>query len=344
MSSTNHSTVLFTWAVNKELKNYLISHLEISDLNLIFPDDISKENLLSYAPRADIIVGWRVDDEIKLKAKKMRLYINPGAGIKHHIEFFRELNKLRDKEVFLINGHGNAYFTAQHTVAMLLSLMNKVILHHQWMENGQWRLGDKEAASIPLRGRKIGLLGYGAVNSHVHRFLQGFDLQFHILKRDWSRERVNSYPTQIREYKPEELNGFLENIDILIIAVPETSQTIGLIDEKALERLSSNLFLINVSRGSVVDEKGLYHILKENRIAGAAIDVWYNYQPEPDSKGRKYPFNYPFHKLENVVLSPHRAASPFSDLKRWDEVIENIRRFHNGETEFLNVVNLNHEY
>ena len=74
---------------NDRLKKYLQSHLNIPNLNLIFPEDISKENLLSYAPEADIIVGWRVDDDIKLNATRMKLYINPGAGIKHHIEFFR---------------------------------------------------------------------------------------------------------------------------------------------------------------------------------------------------------------------------------------------------------------
>ena len=56
--------------------------------------------------------------------------------------------------------------------------MNKVVLHHNWMKEGKWRLGDSQAASIPLRDRKIGFLGYGAVNRNVHRFLSGFDNEF----------------------------------------------------------------------------------------------------------------------------------------------------------------------
>jgi phosphoglycerate dehydrogenase-like enzyme len=344
VNKIKESTVLFTWEVNDRLKKYLQAHLTIPNLNLIFPEEISNENLLSLAPVADIIVGWRVDDAIKLNATRMKLYINPGAGIKHHIEFFRKLNDQREKKVVLINGHGNSYFTAQHAVALLLTVTNRVVNHHKWMNNGQWRKGDIDASSIPIRGRKIGLLGYGAVNSLVHRFLAGFDVEFHILKRDWSRERVSSYPTEIQKYHTNELMKFLEIIDILIIAVPETSQTIGLIDENALKRLSKNCILINLSRGSVVDEKSLFNCLREKRIEGAAIDVWYNYQPEADSKGRKYPYHYPFHELDNILLSPHRAASPFSDLKRWDEVIENILRFHQGKKEFLNVVSLENEY
>jgi len=79
-------------------------------------------------------------------------------------------------------------------------------------------------------------------------------------------------------------------------------------------------------------------------IAGAAIDVWYNYKPEMDDLGRKYPFSFPFHKLDNTILSPHRAASPFSDLQRWDEVVENIKRVSSKRTDFLNIVELDREY
>jgi phosphoglycerate dehydrogenase-like enzyme len=94
----------------------------------------------------------------------------------------------------------------------------------------------------------------------------------------------------------------------------------------------------------VVDEESLYHALENRIIQGAAIDVWYEYRPDEDLKGRKYPYQFPFHTLDKVVLSPHRGASPFDDLKRWDEVIENIRRFSEGRRDFLNVVDLDREY
>ncbi|RLC53054.1 MAG: hypothetical protein DRH79_04220 [Candidatus Cloacimonadota bacterium] len=88
----------------------------------------------------------------------------------------------------------------------------------------------------------------------------------------------------------------------------------------------------------------MYKSLQNKFITGAAIDVWYNYQPEPDEQGRKFPASYPFYELENVVLSPHRAASPFNDLNRWDEVIENISRLARKKSDFLNVVELQREY
>ncbi|GAJ10176.1 unnamed protein product, partial [marine sediment metagenome] len=105
-----------------------------------------------------------------------------------------------------------------------------------------------------------------------------------------------------------------------------------------------NGLLVNMARGAVVEEKSLYQALKEKKLLGAALDVWYNYQPEPDADGKKYPYQYPFHTLDNVILSPHRGASPFSDLKRWDEQIENITRFAKGRSDFMNIVNLEDEY
>ena len=117
-----------------------------------------------------------------------------------------------------------------------------------------------------------------------------------------------------------------------------------MIKKKELNLIGQKGLLVNLSRGAVINESDLYHALKEKQITGAAIDVWYNYQPELDKNGNKYPVYYSFHELDNIVLSPHRAASPFDDLNRWDEVIENIIRFAAGKTDFINTVNLENEY
>ncbi len=110
-----------------------------------------------------------------------------------------------------------------------------------------------------------------------------------------------------------------------------------------LKLLGVNGILVNVARGSVIDEESLFIALRNNVIAGAAIDVWYDYKPNSNSKGQRYPFSYPFHTLRNVVLSPHRAASPLDDLHRWNEVIENIENFSKKNT-LINIIDLNQEY
>jgi phosphoglycerate dehydrogenase-like enzyme len=321
--------VVFIWKVNDKLKSYLQSGLSsVKNLELIFPPAIDEKALLTICSDAQIIIGWKPTEKLLRAAVKLQLFINPGAGIQHLVSFFKEINQSRN--VKLINGHGNAYFTAQHGVALLLTLANKVIPHHLWLKEGKWRLGDKQAKSIPLKYRKIGLLGYGHVNKHIHKMLQGFTNDIRFIKND--QKDIN------------ELNKFLKQIDILICAVPFTSKTKNLLKMKELKLLGENGIVINLSRGQIINEKDLYEALQNKLIQSAAIDVWYNYDPIPDEQNRKYPFHYPFHELENIVLSPHRAASPFDDLKRWDEVIENISRLAKGKCEFLNTVDLVKEY
>jgi phosphoglycerate dehydrogenase-like enzyme len=331
--------VLCIWKVNEELKNYLQNGLKnYPDVEILFPNNISESNLIGLAEDAHIIIGWRPTEQLLNAALNLKLFINPGAGVQHQIELFRKVNK--DRNIALANGHGNAYFTAQHGVALLLTLMNKIVPHHNWMQQGKWRLGDNEARSIPLRDCKIGFLGYGNVNRNMHKMLQGFNVEFAAVKRCWDQKP----DLDLNQFELDDLDDFLRFIDILICAVPLTSKTKNMVTSKELKLLGKNGLLVNLSRGAVINESDLYHSLQNEVITGAALDVWYNYQPEPDDEGRKFPASFPFHKLENVILSPHQAASPFNDLKRWDEVIENISRLANNRSDFLNVVELQREY
>ena len=218
--------VLFIWDVREELKEYLETGLaEVPNLNLIFPSLAEEEEYLKYIQTANIVVGWRPSEDLLNKAESLDLFINPGAGVQHHIERFKEINESR--KIVLVNGHGNSYFTGQHAVALLITLMNKIIPHHNWMAEGLWRRGDSFAKSTPLRWREVGLLGYGAVNKNVHRFLSGFDVSFHILKRSWSG--TEKFPTPTQTYTPSQLDEFLKEINTLIVAVPQTEETDGLL-------------------------------------------------------------------------------------------------------------------
>lgn len=334
--------VCFISSVLDQARDYLTKKLDnLDNVKLIFPIDRSEENLLKLVPTADILIGWRPSKKILSSASKLKLFINPGAGVQHLVELFRDINK--KQKVLLANGHGNSYFVAQHVVALLLTLMNKTIPHHEWMKKGKWRTGDEEAASIPLRFKKVGLLGYGAINQKVHKFLSGFDLEFCILRKHWEKQKT-TLPTQETRYDLSQLDQFLSDIEILIIAIPLTTLTQKLIKHNELKQLGRNGLVVNVSRGNIIDEESLFTSLKEGVIKGAAIDVWYNYRPESDKEGKKYPFHFPFHTLDNIILSPHRAYSPFNDLLRWDEVIENIARMAKGRRDFLNIVDLDDEY
>jgi phosphoglycerate dehydrogenase-like enzyme len=347
--------VLFLWPPADALRERLEQGTG-NAVELVFPKDREAvaETLAAWAPRAEVVVGWRPEADFLAAADKLELIINPGAGVQHLSPLLLTHNETRARPITLVNGHGNSYFTAQGAVALLLALCNRVVLHHNGLCEGRWRTGDGEGATWPLQDRRVGLLGYGAVNRWVHRFLSGFDLEFAALRRHWPQvereagpgEPPHRPPSSLARFTTEQLPEFLDDVDTVVTALPLTPQTEGMLDAEALRRLGPRGLLVHTARGPIADEAALYETLAEGRILGAAIDVWWDYAPQPDAQGRRYPYDaqrHPFHELPNVVLSPHRAASPFGDLGRWEEVVENLRRFAANEP-LLNVVDLEHGY
>lgn len=312
-----------------------------TDIELRIPAETEAVKLAHLLSDAQIAIGWRPTAEMLDSAPALRMLINPGAGVQHHFDGLSDIYLQRG--IRLLNCHGNAWFTAQHSVAMLLAMMTRLFPHDKWMRQGKWRLGDKEAATIPLRGMQVGLAGYGHVNRNVHRMLSGFSCDFHVLRRRADSAQADLESVN-RIYGSEELNPFLQAIDVLMLAVPMTPATEGMIGKRELELLGRDAFLVNVARGAVIDEEALYTALKEEKLAGAALDVWYEYQPEEDGAGRKRPHSHPFHELENVIMSPHRAASPYADLARWKPILRNIEAFADGATEFSDEIDLEARY
>jgi phosphoglycerate dehydrogenase-like enzyme len=327
-------------------------------------------DLLAQAAVADVLIGWKPTAQLLATARRARLFQLPWAGVGPLLPAFVAGNALRQQQglapLALANNHGVSIATAQHAVALMLALTNQLVPHHQWMREGKFRLSDAAARSVPLRDDvTIGLLGYGAINQAVHRLLAPFGTRFTALKRSWQRSGPGLSPESC--FTPDNLIGFLETADILVIAVPHTPATDGWLGAAELARLGTAAghrqrisrppmapsaagsgeaavgagrplgglpLLVNVARGAVVDEAALYLALRDGVLAGAALDVWYDYHPAPDAQGRRFPWQdpveHPFHELPNVILSPHRAASPLDDLRRWDPIIENLRRLSSG--------------
>lgn len=324
---------LFLWDVAEDLRRHLEARLA-GVVELIFAGNADEDELMRLAPSVAMMVGWRPPLEFLRAASKLGLFVNPGAGVHHLLPVFREL--AAERSILLTNSHGNAGHTAQHAVALLLALCNRVVSHHEWMKEGRWRTGDEDASSIPLQGRTVGLLGYGAINHGVRDRLSGFGVSFVGLRRSAGVRGDDS----VEWFERDRLSEFLDRADVLMVAVPLTDETRGLIGAEELRRLGPRGIVVNVARGDVIDEEALYRALRDRTIEGAAIDVWYDYRPEPDPEGRRYPYRHPFHELDNVILSPHRGASPMDDLDRWDDVIENLRRYAEGRRDLLNVVDL----
>jgi len=335
--------VLFIWEVREELRNYLLAHLlKSKSMEFIFLTKDELEMAAIERPEdIQVTVGWVVQrpfwDKIFRQLTHLQLIIHPAVGVDKAIPFVQSLHS--NHKITLCNSFGHTYFTAQHAVGMLLTLCNRLLLHHHAMKVGKWRTGEKDGKSLPMKYRKTGLLGYGSINQRVHRFLEGFDTEIHVLKNTLTEAQQ----TDPHFYTQDQLHDFLAAVDNLILAVPLTEKTNGMIGEKELELLGASGILVNVARGEVVQEKPFYEALKTGKIFAAASDVWYDYRPEADEEGRKFPYTYPFHELENVLLSPHRGGSPLDDLERWGQTMEILSRFERKE-ELMNVINWERGY
>jgi phosphoglycerate dehydrogenase-like enzyme len=109
-------------------------------------------------------------------------------------------------------------------------------------------------------------------------------------------------------HPPDALHDLLPQADVLFLTLPLTEQTRGLIGAAELELLPQGAILVNVGRGPIVDQGALYHALESGKLHGAGLDVWYNYPPDEESKSDTPPADFPFHQLNNVVMSPHRGG------------------------------------
>ncbi len=329
-------------AVKEYLEKSFSNH---PNVYLNFPTSIEEEDLINFVRNADIIISWNISEPVIRAAKKVKLIISPYTGVEHLTKKLRSIPNLPKFQ--LVNAHGASELIAQHTVAMLLGITNHIVLHHRRLHEGIWVPGgegvEEDAPSIPLAGKTIGLFGYGKINQKVHKMMANFNTKFAILRRSWSNRR-ETLPTAALKFELAQLQEFLAQSDILVIAAPLTRETKGIIGKKELQQLGTNSVIINVGRADIVQEQALFEALQTNSTLRAALDVWYIYHPEADERGRHYPFSYPFHELENVIISPHRADSPFDDRRRWDDIIENIKRMADGRTDFINLVDIQAGY
>jgi lactate dehydrogenase-like 2-hydroxyacid dehydrogenase len=183
-------------------------------------------------------------------------------------------------------------------------------------------------------------VGYGAIGSKVARMMkQGFNMQVYALKK---------HPPLSQSEGVDFIGGLdsldyvLENSDYLLLALPLTPETKGLITGRELALLKQNVVLVNVGRGDVINEQNLYEYMKKSELAAVGLDVWYNY-PE-DRKKPLVDQNFPFENLPFLVMSPHSAFKVESrEIPFTEDIISNLLAIFNHK-EPQNQVNLEFEY
>jgi phosphoglycerate dehydrogenase-like enzyme len=206
-----------------------------------------------------------------------------------------------------------------------------VMLHYSYdlrrvirqQEAGVW----EPFTSAMLNGKTLGIVGYGSIGSATAERARPFGVKIAALRR--RSELSNGGSLVDVNYPPDQLNQLMAASDYILAALPATAGTRGLIGEAQIEAMKSTAVLINVGRGSSIDEPALVRALETGKIRGAALDV---FTTEP------LPAGHPFYKLPNVLLSPHTADRVDGFLEpALDCFFENLERFRKGEP-LLNLV------
>ncbi|OGO71594.1 MAG: hypothetical protein A2Z37_01380 [Chloroflexi bacterium RBG_19FT_COMBO_62_14] len=203
-----------------------------------------------------------------------------------------------------------------------LMMLDKVQKH--WAEDRFERFEPRE-----LRGSTVGIVGYGSVGREIARVCRAMGANVLATKRDLKHlDDVGYMPEELgdlgaelveRLYPPQALRSMASLCDYLVVTLPLTAETRGIVDKRVLLSLKPSAFLIDLSRGGVIDHGALIEVLNENRLAGVALDV-YPVEPLPESS--------PLWDMPNVILSPHVAGASRNYLERaTDLFVENLHRY-----------------
>jgi phosphoglycerate dehydrogenase-like enzyme len=248
-------------------------------------------------------------------------------------EHLRHLH-LADKPIRVCNARG-LFDTAiaEWNLAMMVNLARDLRGQIRNQEQARWERADRFQQEI--RGKTLGLWGYGGIGRATARLAKAFGMTVHAMTRTGVRPRVNTYaepgtgdPEGIlpdRVFTLGQESDFLAGLDFLVLALPRTRQSDGMIGETQLHTLPRTAFVLNPARGPIIQEAALLRALTEGWIAGAALDTHFAY-PLPPA--------HPLWQLPNVILTPHVSGADGSGAypaRIADLLTQNVQRYLEGQ-------------
>jgi phosphoglycerate dehydrogenase-like enzyme len=321
--------VAFVGALPSSFADRVRGHLEV-------PCDIAltdETNVVTLMAEVDVLVSLVFTDAMGASGTRLKLIQVPGAGLD------RIVRSAIPRGASLANAYGHETGIAEYVLGAMLALsrsfgrLDAALRRGNW--ESQWAPGVPPPPAWPeLSGRTLGILGYGRIGQAVARRARAFDMTVWAIRRDVARSAGDDVQLV---GGLDIMDDVLQRSDYLVITLPLTEETRGLLGPEQLGLLKPGAVLVNVSRADVIDEEALHEALRAQRIAGAALDVWYRY---PTGPGATLPAGQPFHQLSNVLMTPHVSGWTDGMLDARARVIaENIRRVTRGEP-LLNAVPL----
>jgi phosphoglycerate dehydrogenase-like enzyme len=219
-------------------------------------------------------------------------------------------------------------------IAMMVNLARDF---RQMIRNQEHAVWDRSAIfQNEIRGRTVGVWGYGGIGRETARLARLLGMRVHVMTRNGVGPRHDVFtvagtgdPAGVlpdHVFRAGEENEFLRDLDFLVIALPLSKATEGLIGERELQALPSRAFVLNPARGPIIQQDALLRALREKWIAGAALDTHYQYPMPPE---------HPLWRFPNVIFTPHISGSSLSPRfkeRLWDIFLLNVERFARGES------------
>jgi phosphoglycerate dehydrogenase-like enzyme len=313
--------VAFAGAFAVCLEQPVRAHLSMP-CDVILDDEVG---IVSRLSDVDVVVTMAFTREMGGAAKRLKLVHVPGAGLD------RIDRSALPAGAWLANVYGHETGIAEYVLGAMLTLTRDFARVDAALRRGiwesQWAVGVPPPPVWPeLAGKTLGILGYGRIGQCVARRARAFDMEICAIRRDVARSAADELALL---GGLEIVDEVLQRSDYLVISLPVTPETRGLIGEQQLHAMPPTAVLVNVSRAEIIDEEALYRALAERTIAGAALDVWYCY---PTVAEPTRPARQPFHELPNVLMTPHVSGWTDGMLEaRAKRIAENIHRAARGE-------------
>ena len=294
--------------------------MELFNTKLSIDDKpFSKKQLIDAVKEADILVPTVTDkidtDVLEASSKKLKLIANFGNGTDHI-----NIETAQKKNIIVTNTPGVlTEDTADMVMGLLLAVPRKVIAGENLIRSGKWEgWSPTHMMGRRIWGKRLGIIGMGSIGQAVARRAIGFGLNIHYHNR-------NRLPDVIEESHQatfwEDLDQMLPKMDIISVNCPSTPETYHLLSRERLSSLQPHAYIINTSRGKVINEEALAELLSEGKIAGAGLDV---FEREPSVS--KVLLGAP-----NTVLLPHMgSATVEARIEMGEKVIVNIQTLLNG--------------
>ena len=230
----------------------------------------------------------KVTKEIIESAKNLKIIGRAGAGVDNI-----DLVSAKEKKIIVMNTPGgNTNATAEHTLALLMSLSRKISKADVSTHKGEW--AKKKLKGNEIKGKTIGIIGFGNVGRRFAEICHVLGLKVLVVSKLFTAVK-DQYP----EYSSCDLSEVLQKADIISLHCKPNTDGSSVIASKELDLMKKTAFIINTARGNLVSEIDLCDAIKANKIGGAAIDV---FETEPATNNALF-------GLENVLLTPHIAAS-----------------------------------